>query len=109
MECARSILKGKHISNGFWVEAINTAVYLKNRSPTRSLDFKTPFEALFGYKHAVKHLRVLAVKPLLISQRKIERNWTQRPSNVFLLGIVQNLRLTNCLIPLLIRFLQAEM
>ena len=58
MECARSMLKGKNLSNSFWAEVINIAVYLKNRSPTRSLDFKTPFEALFGYKHVAKHLRV---------------------------------------------------
>jgi transposase InsO family protein len=35
VECARSMLKGKNLSNGFWAEAINTAVYLKNRSPCR--------------------------------------------------------------------------
>ena len=56
------MLKGKGLSNGFWVEALNTAVYLKNRSPTRSLMFKTPFEALYGFKPAVKHLRVFGSK-----------------------------------------------
>ena len=56
------MLKGKNISNGFWVEAVSTAVYLKNRSPTRSLEFKTPFEALYGYKPAVKHLRIFGCK-----------------------------------------------
>ena len=34
VECARSMLKGKNISNGFWVEVINTTIYLKNRSLT---------------------------------------------------------------------------
>ena len=43
VECARSMLEGKGLSNGFWAEAINTAVYLKNRSPTKCLGFKTPF------------------------------------------------------------------
>ena len=43
VECARSILKGKDLSNGFWAEAFNTAVYLKNRRPTKILEFKTPF------------------------------------------------------------------
>ena len=62
MECARSMLKGKNISNGFWAEAVNIVVYLKNRSPTRSLEFKTPFEALYGYKPAVKHLRIFGCK-----------------------------------------------
>ena len=44
VECARSMLKGKDLSNGFWAEAWNTVVYLKNRSPKKSLEFKTPFE-----------------------------------------------------------------
>jgi transposase InsO family protein len=44
VECACSILKGKNIFNGFWAEAISTVVYLKNRSPTKLLEHKTPFE-----------------------------------------------------------------
>eukprot|EP00253_Pinus_taeda_P005708 PITA_05708 len=57
VECARNILIGKNLSNGFSVGAINTALYLNNRSPTRSLDLKTPFEALFGYMPTINHLR----------------------------------------------------
>ena len=56
------MLQGKGLSNGFWEEAINTAVYLKNRSPTKCLGFKTPFEALFGFKPAVSHLRIFGSK-----------------------------------------------
>ena len=74
MECARIMLKGKDISNGFWVEALNTAVYLKNRIPTRILEFKTPFEALYGFKPAVKHLRVFVQNHLPTFQRKTEEN-----------------------------------
>ena len=56
------MLKGKGLSNGFWAEALNTAVYLKNRSPTRSLEFKTPSKALHAFEPAVKHLRVFGSK-----------------------------------------------
>ena len=56
------MLQGKGLSNGFWVEAINTAVYLKNRSHIKCLVFKTPFEALYGFKPAVSHLRVFGSK-----------------------------------------------
>eukprot|EP00253_Pinus_taeda_P027661 PITA_27661 len=62
VECARSMLQDKGISNVLWAEAINTAVYLKNRSPTKCLGFKTPFEALFGLKPAVGHLRIFGSK-----------------------------------------------
>jgi len=56
------MLKGKNLSNGFWAKALNTAVYLKNRSPTKSLEFKTPYEALYVFKLVVKHLRVFGSK-----------------------------------------------
>ena len=56
------MLKGKNLSNGFWVEAVNTAVYLKNRSPIRIIESKTPFEALYGYKPTIKNLRIFGCK-----------------------------------------------
>jgi len=51
------MLKDKNLTNGFWVEAINIVVYLKNRSPTKIIDYKTPFEVSFGVKPRVSHLR----------------------------------------------------
>ena len=56
------MMKGKNLSNEFWAEAINIAVYLKNRSPTRCLDNVTPFEALYGSKLAVNNLKVFGCK-----------------------------------------------
>ena len=41
VECACNMLQGKHISIGFWEEAMNTVVYLKNTSPTKKLEFQT--------------------------------------------------------------------
>jgi hypothetical protein len=62
VECARSMMKGKNLSNDFWDEAISTVVYLENRSPTRCLDHKTPFEALYDSKPAVNNLRIFGCK-----------------------------------------------
>jgi transposase InsO family protein len=55
---ARSMLSFKRLSSTYWAEAIHTAIYLRNRSPTASLDGITPYEAWFGFKPRVKHLRV---------------------------------------------------
>lgn len=46
----------------FWGEAVKTAVYLLNRSPTKSLDGKTPFEVWYGRKPSVRHLRTFGCK-----------------------------------------------
>lgn len=76
------MMKGKSLSNTFWGEAINTAVYLKNRSPTRSLDNITPFEALYGFKPVVQNLKVFGCTAFEQFQRKIGRNWMPKPLNV---------------------------
>ena len=55
---ARCLLKSMSVPGKFWGEAVQTAVYLLNRAPTKSLDGKTPFEAWFGRRPRVKHLRV---------------------------------------------------
>ena len=56
------MLQGKQISNGFWAEAMNTDVYLKNISPTKKLEFQTPFEVFNAYKPQVKNLRIFGCK-----------------------------------------------
>ncbi|WVZ79227.1 hypothetical protein U9M48_026831 [Paspalum notatum var. saurae] len=53
---ARSMLKAKGMPAAFWGEAVSTAVYILNRSPTKSLEDKTPFEAWHERKPDVAHL-----------------------------------------------------
>ena len=55
---ARSMLNAKGLPNYFWVEAVTCAVYLINRSPTRSVLNTTPIEAWSGFKPNVQHLKV---------------------------------------------------
>jgi transposase InsO family protein len=50
------LLKSKGLPGWLWGEVVATAVYLLNRSLTRSLEGKTPFEAWFGKKPGVHHL-----------------------------------------------------
>jgi hypothetical protein len=42
----------------FWGEAVVTAVYILNRSPTKVLNGRTPYEAWHGRKPAVSHIWV---------------------------------------------------
>ncbi|KAL0409127.1 UNVERIFIED_CONTAM: Retrovirus-related Pol polyprotein from transposon TNT 1-94 [Sesamum radiatum] len=58
LNMARTMLKSKEMPKEFWAEAVACAVYLLNRSPTRSLEKITPQEAWSGWKPSVKHLRV---------------------------------------------------
>lgn len=42
----------------FWAEAVNTAVSILNRSPTKAVLNRTPFEAWFGEKPVISHMKV---------------------------------------------------
>ena len=58
LDMARSMLKSKRLPKEFWAEAVACAVYLSNRSPTRSVWGKTPQEAWSGRKPGISHLKV---------------------------------------------------
>lgn len=53
---ARSLLKQRGMPAIFCGEAVMTAVHLLNRSPTKSLEGKTPYEAWHGRTPVVGHL-----------------------------------------------------
>jgi hypothetical protein len=55
---ARALLKQRGMPAVFWGEAVVTAVYILNRSPTKALNGMTSYEAWHGRKPAVSHLRV---------------------------------------------------
>ncbi|KAJ0802818.1 putative RNA-directed DNA polymerase [Helianthus annuus] len=57
-EMALSMLHEKNLSNVFWSEAVATAVYLRNLSPTKALDEATPFQVWYNRIPSVHHLRV---------------------------------------------------
>ena len=59
---ARALLKQRGMPATFWGEAVVTAVYILNRSPTKALDGRTPYEAWHGCKPAVFH-RAIDVVP----------------------------------------------
>jgi transposase InsO family protein len=55
---ARSMLSHAGVSKDFWAEAICTACYLVNRSPSMAIGNKTPLEVWSGSPAGYKHLRV---------------------------------------------------
>ena len=58
MSCVRSMLKDKSLPLELWAEAVNTCVYVLNRSFTKSLKDSIPYEKWSGRKPSVDHLRV---------------------------------------------------
>ena len=57
IEKVRCMLSDSGLPQVFWAEALATATYLNNRSPTRPIGGVTPFEAWFGLVPTVGHLK----------------------------------------------------
>ena len=53
----KCMLEDANLPKKFWVEALHTACYLRNRSATSALDKATPFEVFWGVKPNLQHLR----------------------------------------------------
>ena len=58
VETTRAMLLDAKLPQKFWAEAISTAAYLRNRSPTSAVEGTTPHQAWYGQKPRVEHLRV---------------------------------------------------
>ena len=54
-----SMLADSRLPKSFWAVALVTATYIRNRSPTKAIEDKTSFEALYGEKPKVGHMRVV--------------------------------------------------
>ena len=57
-ETIRTMLCESNLPKRFWAEALATAVYLRNRSPTKAVIGMTPIESWSGEKPSVDHLKV---------------------------------------------------
>ena len=58
LNMVRSMMFFKNVKLMFWGEAVLCAVYIKNRSPSATLQNTTPYEMWYGHLPRVKHFRV---------------------------------------------------
>lgn len=62
VEHARAMLVESTLPRNLWTYAVLHATYLKNRSSTRALDGKTPYEARYGKAPDLRHLQPFGAK-----------------------------------------------
>jgi hypothetical protein len=59
LEKVRAMLFSSGLPKSLWGEAVSHAVYFKNRSSTKVLDGKTPYEVFYGVKPDLRGLPVI--------------------------------------------------
>ena len=62
VEIARAMLVYSELDEPLWAEAVSTAAYLRNRSPTKALDNCKPYEVWYNRKPNVQHLKIFAYR-----------------------------------------------
>ena len=70
---ARAIMSENDFPPKLWGECVKAAAYLKDRTPTRTLKNMTPYEAYYGSKPDVSHLRELGCRAFILVQSERHR------------------------------------
>lgn len=69
-----------------WAEALHTACYLRNRSESRVVANKTPFEAFWGIKPNIGHLKVFGARAIAIDKIITRRKFDARGRDCRMIG-----------------------
>ena len=62
MDMARAQVLGANLPKQMWAEAVNTAVYVINRVPSKALGGDTPYHSLFGKHAKMGHLKTFGCR-----------------------------------------------
>ncbi|KAM2893261.1 hypothetical protein FF1_008638 [Malus domestica] len=86
VEMAKCMMIEKGVRFEHWAEAVNTAVYILNKCPTKSLDKKTYFEAYGGRKPGIKHLNIFGSVCYAYIPRPIRQKLDETSTKCIFLG-----------------------
>lgn len=92
VERAKCLLFEAKLEKKFWAEAVNSAVYLKNRTPASGLGDITPFEKWTCRKPDLSHVRVFG-SPVMVHIPKNKRlKWDKKAVKYILVGYPDNVK-----------------
>lgn len=83
MESARSMYCAKNLSPKLWAEAVQTAVYVLNRTGTSTIKGKTPYELWHGTPASIDNFRIFGSEVYVHIPKQSERNWVPKPRSAF--------------------------
>lgn len=86
IEKARSMLFDAKLSKKYWAEAISTAAYLINRTPTRADKGKTPEEVWTGKTPNLKYLRIFGCKAMVHVSKQKRQKWDAKSQELIFVG-----------------------
>lgn len=86
VERAKCMLYQAKLEVKFWAEAVNTAVYLVNRSIASGLKNQTPYEAWSEKKPNLGHLRIFGCKAMMHVPKAMRTKWQPKSKEMVFVG-----------------------
>lgn len=90
VERAKCMLFDANLSKQYWAEAIATAAYVINRSPTKSLDGKTPIELWSGRKPNLSNLRIFGSEVMVQIPKERRQKWDAKSRKLIFVGYCES-------------------
>ncbi|CAF4946395.1 unnamed protein product [Pieris macdunnoughi] len=85
-ERAKCMLINSGLPKKFWAEAVATAAYVINRSPTKSLQYKTPEELWSGIKPNISNIKVFGCRAMMHVPKEKRLKWDCKSKELIFVG-----------------------
>jgi hypothetical protein len=92
MEKKRCILNGVRLGKELWEEAVGTTCYLVNRSPSSTLDDKTPQEVWTGKEPSLTHIKVFGCDAYVHVPKENKSNLDKKAEKCIFIGYKDGLK-----------------
>lgn len=89
VEKAKCMLFDAKLSKEFWAEATSTAVYLINRSPSKSIE-KAPEEMWSGKKPNLSNLKVFGCRAMVHIPKQKRQKWDPKSTELIFVGYCED-------------------
>eukprot|EP00253_Pinus_taeda_P033255 PITA_33255 len=99
MDMARSMLKGKHLPNDYWDEAVNSVAYILNRCPTKAVMNRVPEEAWSGRKQGITHMKFFVCVAYAHIPDQLRRKLDNKGEKCILIGYSEESKAYRLYIP----------
>lgn len=90
VERAKCMLFDANLDKGFWAEAVATAAYIINRSPSKVLEEQTPEEKWSGKKPNLAHMKIFGSKAMVHVPKQKRLKWDKKSEEMIFMGYCDN-------------------
>lgn len=99
IETARSLLQASGLPLNMWSEAVNTAVYLRNRVTNKRTPQKTPYELFYQRKPDLSHLIVFGQEVHILDTQSGKSKFNAKTKDAYFVGYGHRINTYRCYDP----------